>query len=367
MFQPLTVNKAIFSFSSYVLKDISALPTRIVDGINTYFGYNAVYVIREIDSSNNIKIHELYGDNRYKRDHALYKEQLMKSDLFERNMTKVIEESVARHKMVWTLQDFGYSGEDFFQTEYGKLASKSGFGYRALIVSPQPLGKYFHSLSIYKTKYKGDFTHEERVFLEQLATVFNILLHAYLEHLKQQSLMQLFNQLFLCDHKYVCVLDAHLDTVFKADDFDKVSEKFFATKRQFRDFVFHIVGNPQKRSDGVLYDSVHESDGDQCRVVISVFVPKIGPSVNDSKLICITVTYCHALPSADTMPFSQSKLEQYDFTPRELEVLMLLQEESIDGIAEKLFLSKSTVRTHISHIYRKLDVNSRLEAIMKLK
>ena len=57
---------------------------------------------------------------------------------------------------------------------------------------------------------------------------------------------------------------------------------------------------------------------------------------------------------------------EYDLTKRELEVLRLL----VDGfgkreIAEKLFLSFTTIDTHIRNIYAKLHVHSRTEAAVK--
>ncbi|MEO0733032.1 MAG: response regulator transcription factor [Bacteroidota bacterium] len=51
---------------------------------------------------------------------------------------------------------------------------------------------------------------------------------------------------------------------------------------------------------------------------------------------------------------------------REREVLALLCDgESYRGIAERLFISGHTVRTHIKHIYEKLHVHSRAEAVVK--
>jgi LuxR family maltose regulon positive regulatory protein len=53
---------------------------------------------------------------------------------------------------------------------------------------------------------------------------------------------------------------------------------------------------------------------------------------------------------------------------RELEVLHLIAEGlSNDGIAQKLFLSTSTVKVHLKHIYGKLQVNSRTQAIARLR
>jgi LuxR family maltose regulon positive regulatory protein len=52
---------------------------------------------------------------------------------------------------------------------------------------------------------------------------------------------------------------------------------------------------------------------------------------------------------------------------RELEVLHLIADGLSNlAIAQKLFLSPSTVKVHIKHIYGKLDVNSRTQAVARL-
>ena len=53
-------------------------------------------------------------------------------------------------------------------------------------------------------------------------------------------------------------------------------------------------------------------------------------------------------------------------TPREREVLdQLCQGKSYKSIADTLFVSQDTVRSHIKNIYRKLEVNSKSEAVIK--
>ena len=53
---------------------------------------------------------------------------------------------------------------------------------------------------------------------------------------------------------------------------------------------------------------------------------------------------------------------------RELEVLHLIAEGLSNlAIARKLFLSTGTVKVHIKHIYSKLDVNSRTQAVARLR
>lgn len=59
--------------------------------------------------------------------------------------------------------------------------------------------------------------------------------------------------------------------------------------------------------------------------------------------------------------------KEWGLTPREKEILTYLEEGyTYKKIASKLFISISTVGTHIMHIYKKLQVNSKIEAIRKL-
>ena len=51
-------------------------------------------------------------------------------------------------------------------------------------------------------------------------------------------------------------------------------------------------------------------------------------------------------------------------TPRELDVLRLLVAgRSNPEIAEALFISRDTARTHVANIFRKLNVRTRAEAV----
>ena len=53
-------------------------------------------------------------------------------------------------------------------------------------------------------------------------------------------------------------------------------------------------------------------------------------------------------------------------TERELEVLRLLAEGITNKeIARRLVVAPSTVKQHLKHIYRKLDVHSRVQAIQR--
>ncbi len=66
--------------------------------------------------------------------------------------------------------------------------------------------------------------------------------------------------------------------------------------------------------------------------------------------------------------FNQHVLDRYEITPRESEVLMqIIKGKSYSEIAEHLFISMPTVKTHISRAYKKMNINNKIELINLLK
>jgi DNA-binding NarL/FixJ family response regulator len=70
-------------------------------------------------------------------------------------------------------------------------------------------------------------------------------------------------------------------------------------------------------------------------------------------------------PSVASRLMSQMRAPASDaLSARELEVLTLIaQGETNRGAAARLFISEATVKTHLLHIYEKLDVNDRAAAV----
>lgn len=64
----------------------------------------------------------------------------------------------------------------------------------------------------------------------------------------------------------------------------------------------------------------------------------------------------------------EKAIKEHSISKRELEILNLIAEgNSNQEIAEKLFISLSTVKTHCSNLFSKLDVKRRTQAIQKAK
>ena len=65
---------------------------------------------------------------------------------------------------------------------------------------------------------------------------------------------------------------------------------------------------------------------------------------------------------------SQAQVESEELSSREMSVLRLLGSElSVAQIGEELYISRNTVKTHVRGIYRKLDADSRADAVTKAK
>ncbi|MGB0176140.1 MAG: response regulator transcription factor [Owenweeksia sp.] len=74
------------------------------------------------------------------------------------------------------------------------------------------------------------------------------------------------------------------------------------------------------------------------------------------------------VPSPGEAGINKAELKKLNLTNREYEVLQLLSGgHSNAEIAETLFLSLSTVKTHVSNLYIKMDVQRRAQAVEMAK
>lgn len=73
------------------------------------------------------------------------------------------------------------------------------------------------------------------------------------------------------------------------------------------------------------------------------------------------------MPTEDTTSQNRAAADE-NLTKRELEVLRFLAEgKSYQQIADILFISHETVKQHLKNIYRKMNVNNKIQAINRMK
>jgi DNA-binding CsgD family transcriptional regulator len=94
-------------------------------------------------------------------------------------------------------------------------------------------------------------------------------------------------------------------------------------------------------------------------VATQIVKPKIQTVVVEREII---------VPQPEKFVLNETELRRLDLSNREYEVLQLMAKGfSNADIANNLFLSLSTVKTHVSNLYLKMDVKSRTQAIGKAK
>jgi two-component system, NarL family, response regulator LiaR len=70
--------------------------------------------------------------------------------------------------------------------------------------------------------------------------------------------------------------------------------------------------------------------------------------------------------TSDAPPANDAELKKLNLTARETEVLLLITQGHTNAeIADRLFLSLSTIKTHVSNLLVKMEVKNRAQAIEK--
>ncbi len=87
--------------------------------------------------------------------------------------------------------------------------------------------------------------------------------------------------------------------------------------------------------------------------------------INMSNFIYRLISHMNQLRQ---LPIDKPVEEQFNLTEREMDVIMVAPYcDDYDEIAQKLCISKHTVKMHLTSIYRKLGVKNKLQAILKLQ
>lgn len=69
-----------------------------------------------------------------------------------------------------------------------------------------------------------------------------------------------------------------------------------------------------------------------------------------------------------TEELNHDGLKEMGLSDREIEILEMIEKGNTNQeIADKLFISLNTIKTHTTNIYQKLDVRNRVQAIAKAK
>jgi DNA-binding NarL/FixJ family response regulator len=107
-------------------------------------------------------------------------------------------------------------------------------------------------------------------------------------------------------------------------------------------------------------------DAGHHQIVLAVRSAAAGQTVLDPAVhASLLRNALHATPETAPPPSSEAAVESPDnLTPREIDILRAIAAGLTNGdIARDLYISEATVKSHINHMFRKIDVRNRAQAV----
>lgn len=95
---------------------------------------------------------------------------------------------------------------------------------------------------------------------------------------------------------------------------------------------------------------------------------RLGQTLTKTREVTVVREVPVPVPAGGPFVRDASRVEALGLTPRELEILEhIASGKSTREIAEALFVSENTVKTHASRLFGKLDVSRRTQAVAEAK
>lgn len=370
----------ILNFSCDLNKNFLKFYEATLKLIEKYFNYKYIIFVPEIINTKSIKeINNIYCTNFYSLNIPEefifdFKKYYYKQSIFKpSNLTKEL-----RTKQLLLIDDI-IPYEEFTHTENYNFLTKYNFHY-ILCINLISNNVGIGSICILKTKLDGNFTKHELEIAEIIGNILSIQYDNFLKLsnslLKESILKKSFN---MSNHGLIIWNNSEniLEANSVAEEFSLELSKSLPTDNFY---YSHLVSDNENNEDKkhiktltnyLTIHNFHNTNNKTLSIPTATHVFNIDTSIVTLPEIAGNLrTFYLARISKTTntpnCPFNDLKLI-YNLTDRELEIFSLIKKGySNSEISKQLFLSLNTVKTHISNIFKKLDVNNRSSLINKL-
>lgn len=350
----------------------------ILELISKYFNYaNLAFFPESInissdDDINNVYLTNFYSINLENKFIREFKEYYYKVSIFQPpNLPKKLLSST-----IISIDDImPYS--KFTKTENSQYLNKYNFHYRININLYSETTK-LGTLCIFKSKEEGNFSKRDFRILEILSS---ILAPQYKNFLTLSNLIFKQNLLEKCYDSYpdgIIVWDSKqniLEANNNAKDFCcELAENLNPPK----DFIYgNLIKTNQDLSPlhktirFLSWNLVQNTNNEPVTITVNNHIYTIKTSI----IITLDIegnmytTYFTCITKAinnETCSLNKIK-KHYNLTYRELEIIKLIKKGySNKKISDALYLSNNTVKTHITNIFKKTNVNNRASLLNKV-
>ncbi len=221
-----------------------------------------------------------------------------------------------------------------------------------------------HLIHVFRQQQFGEFSEKDLELFGYIGKLFNKSKALYTAHMQQTRLLESTVAYTDTADFGFAILDYKGRIINQNSVFKKYSARLSPslTDAEVISDILGLVAGDKEIYSSPNFAKIVQVSGFE----IIVRKKRVQFSYTSGALIFITIS---SIGSRKALSMDSTELRaRYGFSKRESEVAeLMLQGFDNQSIAERLYISLATVKTHISHIFRKTDVNSRTELIQKLR
>lgn len=265
--------------------------------------------------------------------------------------------------------------EEYERTPYGIHMSGEDMYYQAVLffyLGDRVIG----SMGLFRSKEEGGFGEEERSLLEYLAVLVEANYQNYLRHSGEARFHDSFNLFYQENKMGAAILNQDM-TVMQCNQAAKDISRVFW--EQYRHNQGHFLrsnyqGESQFREVQTMINEISErltTQGGSSQTITSLAgdITFYHTSFLSSSAAGLIQTWHLMLITCQTKELPKNLNHPYNtLTQQERRIVYYLASGmKNEQIAEELHISIYTVRTHIANIYKKFEVNNKVDLLMHLQ
>lgn len=368
---------AVIEFSLGLTKDTENFPKKVLALFDKCFGYQRSIFFthglspftgtppRRVGAMNNYITYGIRYGPMYD-----YKERVYQHDIFR---YANLPGHLRGRRVLFTEDVMPFS--EYERTPYAVHMMGEDLCYQAVIFFFQG-ERVIGSMALFRSREQGPFREEDRALLDYLGCLVEGSYQTYLRHSGEARFQDNF-QLFFQDAKQGAVLLNQEMTVVQCNAAAREISQIFW--EQYRHSHGHFLrsnyqGEPQFREVQTMVNEVGEklsAQGSTSQTVISMarditfyhssFLSSAPTGIIQTWHLMLITCQKKELPKNMDHPYNS-------LTQQERRIVYYLASGmKNEQIAEELHISIYTVRTHIANIYKKFEVNSKVDLLMHLQ
>jgi len=347
MFQSKDYDKML-NFITSIPSDSRNYRKTVLDQLNYFYGYNHMtfFIADNIGNLGNP-----VASNITNYFLELYNQYFYKVDIFR---SKDISKQFYNQKVVSVTDMMSY--DQFINTEYyNDFFKKMNLHYQIILplnIDEKTLG----IIGIFKTKEEGEFTQKDLLILNNINKhiAANLKTSLFIDGIQNEK--HIYKNCLSQAHLGILVLAQDLSPLYYNEEACRICMDMMSSDST-QNSISLVTNIIYEKIMGRLFDHIILHGSCQIRIV-----PQIIPKSNGT----IETVYIVFL-SNNEKPIGKilEKMNNiYSFSKREKEIIEEIYNGlSNDQIAEKLYVSIHTVKTHIENVYKKMGINKRASLI----